>query len=67
MRREDPAQPVVNTVDVADVDKTLAAAQAHGGTVAVPKMAIPGIGWLGYFKDPDGNLLGAMQYDPSAR
>jgi predicted enzyme related to lactoylglutathione lyase len=30
-------------------------------------MAIPGIGWLGYLKDPDGNIVGVMQSDPSAR
>jgi predicted enzyme related to lactoylglutathione lyase len=29
-------------------------------------MPVPGVGWLGYAKDPDGNLFGVMQRDPSA-
>ena len=44
-----------------------AAVPALGGTVALPKMAIPGIGWLGYFKDTEGNIFGAMQADPGAK
>ena len=56
----------VCTVDVADVDETLRRGVELGGVVAVPKMAIPGVGWLGYLKDPDGNIFGAMTNDPSA-
>ena len=37
------------------------------GTITVPKMAIPGVGWLAYFKDPDGNAFGIMESDMSAR
>jgi len=40
---------------------------APGGTVTVPKMAIPGVGWLLYIKDPDGNILGVMQSDSLAK
>jgi predicted enzyme related to lactoylglutathione lyase len=29
-------------------------------------MPIPGIGWLAYIKDLDGNILGIMNPDPSA-
>jgi predicted enzyme related to lactoylglutathione lyase len=29
-------------------------------------MAIPGIGWLAYVKDPDGNIFGMMQMDAGA-
>jgi predicted enzyme related to lactoylglutathione lyase len=42
------------------------AAEANGGSVALPKMAIPGIGWLAYVKDCEGNILGMMQNDRSA-
>ena len=41
-------------------------ALAPGGSVAVPLSAVPGIGWLAYVKDPDGNILGLMQSDPAA-
>jgi predicted enzyme related to lactoylglutathione lyase len=39
---------------------------ANGGAVAVPKMAIPGVGWLAYCTDPEGNIFGLMQDDPNA-
>jgi predicted enzyme related to lactoylglutathione lyase len=57
----------VCTVDVRSVDESMTAMQALKGTVAVPKMAIPGIGWLAYAKDPEGNIFGMMQSDPTAR
>jgi uncharacterized protein len=65
-QKMNPDQPVANTIDVADVDAALAAVTAAGGTVAMPKTAIPGIGWLGYFRDPEGNLHGLMQNNPGA-
>lgn len=37
-----------------------------GGLIIVPKMPVPGVGWLLYFRDPDGNIHGAMQNDPAA-
>ena len=57
----------VCTVDVTDVDETLRRGVELGGVVAVPKMPIPGMGWLGYLKDPDGNIFGAMAGDPTAK
>jgi predicted enzyme related to lactoylglutathione lyase len=57
----------VITVDVDDVDASVArAVGSAGGTIALPKMAVPGIGWLAYIKDPDGNIFGMMQTDTSA-
>ena len=66
MKRRDPAQPVVNTLDVSDIDATAGKIEENGGQIVVPKMAVPGIGWLLYFKDTDGNIFGVMQNDPSA-
>ena len=57
----------VCTVGVDSVDKSLGTAGELGGTVAVPKMPVPGMGWLAYVKDPDGNIVGMMQMDPSAQ
>ena len=34
---------------------------------ALPKMPIPGVGWLAYLKDTEGNVFGLMQSDPSAK
>ncbi len=71
-RRGDVPQPLaavnafVITVDVDDVDTVVDGARRAGGTVALPKMPVPGIGWLAYLKDPDGNIFGAMQADREA-
>ncbi len=51
----------VCTVTVASLDETYAAIAANGGTVAVEKQEVPGIGLLAYFKDPEGNIFGVLQ------
>jgi predicted enzyme related to lactoylglutathione lyase len=57
----------VCTVDVANVDTSIKAATDNGGTLALPKMPVPGVGWLAYVKDTEGNILGMMQMDPTAK
>jgi hypothetical protein len=57
----------VCTADTANLDRTLGAVGSLGGSIALPKMAVPGIGWLGYAKDTEGNILGLMQVDPTAQ
>ena len=66
MRRMHPGQPVVNTIQVPSVDQFTAKVTDAGGDVVVPKMPIPGVGYLAYFKDPDGNIHGIMEEDSSA-
>ena len=65
---DDPT-PVVGficTHQVPDVDAYVRKALALGGTVALPKMAIPGVGWLAYVKDTESNIFGMMQTEPAA-
>ena len=57
----------VCTVDVENIDASIAKAQANGAQVVVPKMPIPGLGWLVYCKDTEGNIFGMMQADPEAK
>ncbi len=66
LRKKAPDQPVVNTVDVPNVDDYTARVTKAGGTIVVPKMPIPGVGWLVYFKDLDGNIVGMMRSDATA-
>jgi predicted enzyme related to lactoylglutathione lyase len=56
----------VCTIDVPSVDDYAKQVQKGGGTVEMPKMAIPGIGWLAYCKDTEGNIFGLMQPDKGA-
>jgi predicted enzyme related to lactoylglutathione lyase len=55
------------TVDVESAQGSLDKALALGGTLAVPVLPVPGIGWLCYAKDPNGNIFGMMQRDPNAK
>jgi len=57
----------VCTVAVPSLDESIAKVEAAGGTIAVPKQAIPGIGWLAHAKDTEGNIFGMMQNDPNAQ
>ena len=54
------------TMDTADLDATLDAVVAAGGTVVVPRSALPGVGYTAYCKDTEGNIFGLMQSDKSA-
>jgi predicted enzyme related to lactoylglutathione lyase len=67
MKRMNPGQPCVNTMDVEDLDATIGVVEGAGGQCVVPKMPVPGIGWLAYFKDLDGHIFGVMQADPAAK
>jgi hypothetical protein len=57
----------VNTIGVKDIDATIKEIQENNGKILVPKMPIPGVGWLAYFQDPQGNSFGIMQDDKTAK
>lgn len=65
-RREDPAMGVENIIDVQDLDTSLKAVSAQGGEIIRPKRAVPGVGWMAYIKDTEGNVFGLMQRDSDA-
>ena len=66
LQRMAPGQSTVNTIDVPSVDDYVGKVLAAGGQVALPKMPVPGVGWLAYCTDPEGNVFGVMQMDPAA-
>jgi predicted enzyme related to lactoylglutathione lyase len=57
----------VCTIDVTNLDQQIKAVSAKGGQIVLPKMPIPGVGWLAYGKDTEGNIFGMMQADKSAK
>lgn len=63
---EPGANAFVVTVGVDDYDSVEARILASGGRVAVPKAALPGMAWQGYYLDPEGNVFGIHQEDPNA-
>jgi predicted enzyme related to lactoylglutathione lyase len=57
----EPVNAFVCTITVADIDDTPGKIEAAGGTVALDKMEVPGVGILAYRKDPEGNIFGVLQ------
>ena len=67
----DPSEPTpvigyICTVDVDDLDADIAKALALGGSMALAKMPVPGVGWLAYCKDTESNIFGMMQRSSAA-
>ena len=54
------------TLAVDSIDATEKAVLSAGGTIALARSVIAGVGTLMFFKDPEGNVFGAMQYDARA-
>lgn len=67
MKKKDPRQPLANSIHVVNLDEAVKKVEKAGGTIVVPKMPIPTVGWLAYFKDPDGNIHGIYQDDKNAK
>lgn len=62
----DPKEPTaviayVCTIPVDNLDESIAKAQKLGGTEALPKMEVPGMGWLAYYKDTESNIFGMLE------
>lgn len=65
--RAEGVNSYVCTAQVDNLDESLAKALKIGATLALPKMPIPGVGWLAYIKDTEANILGLHQLDASAK
>lgn len=57
----------VCTIHVPSVDEYVKKVEAAGGTIALPKMPIPGLAWLAYCKDIEGNIFGLYEDDKNAQ
>ena len=63
-RKGDAPEPMgavsgyVCSMNVADVDETVKKVMASGGTIALPKFELAGVGFMAYFKDTEGNIFG---------
>ena len=54
------------TISVPDVQEAVAAVKTNGGKIVMQPCTLPGIGHLFFFRDTEGNIAGAMQYDSAA-
>ncbi|HKY19288.1 MAG TPA: VOC family protein [Rhizomicrobium sp.] len=57
----------VVTLSVSSVDTYLSKAVDAGAKVALPKWAIPGVGWQAYLIDTEKNIFGLHQRDAAAK
>lgn len=56
-----PVTGYVCTTEVEDIDAVIAKIDAAGGTEALPKGKVDGVGILAYYKDTEGNIFGILQ------
>ena len=54
-------------MSVGSVDDAVATITKSGGKVALSKMAVPGVGYLAYCTDTEGNVFGVLQPDANAK
>jgi predicted enzyme related to lactoylglutathione lyase len=66
MKRPHPGASTVNVIDVPSLDEYMQKVTDNGGTVVVPKMEVPTVGWLAYCNDTEGNTFGMMEMFPTA-
>jgi uncharacterized protein len=64
LQRSELSQGPVITVDVDDIDATLAKVEQLGGKVVRPKAEVGQMGFSAYFNDPEGKLTGLWQNAP---
>jgi predicted enzyme related to lactoylglutathione lyase len=61
MKRQEPLGTPVITLQVDDIDKTLTMVEENGGSTVLGKMPVAEMGFTGYFRDSEGNLMGLWQ------
>jgi predicted enzyme related to lactoylglutathione lyase len=68
MKRMMPEQQgITNYIDVRSVDEYSEKVKQLGGVVKVPKMPIPGMGYLAVCSDTENNTFGLWQNDSTAK
>jgi uncharacterized protein len=67
MQRQDPQQQTIIYIDVPSVDEYVGKVTRLGGKVAVPKMAVPGMGHFAVCLDTENNGFGLWENNPKAQ
>lgn len=60
-RKRTHDQPLVNTIQVESIDKTIELIEDNDGEIIVPKTYLPKQGYIIYFKDPEDNVFACME------
>jgi uncharacterized protein len=67
MKRQGPQQPIINYIDVKSVEEYSSKVQQLGGKVHVPKMTVPGMGYLAVCLDTENNAFGIWESNENAK
>jgi predicted enzyme related to lactoylglutathione lyase len=63
-REAGPLRGPVIVVDVEAIDATLKRIEELGGTTVVARMPVGEMGFVAYFQDPEGNVVGLWENAP---
>jgi len=65
--KSDYVHATTNTISVPSYEDAVKKIVEAGGKVLMPKAAVPGIGYMTYCEDTEGNIFGIMENNPSAK
>jgi len=66
-KRENKEDKIINYIGVESVNNIIKKVEENGGKILKTKSVIPGVGYYAFFEDTEGNRLGIMQEDESAK
>ena len=67
MARKHPQQPITNYIHVPSVTRFMAKVTKLGGTVCVPKTAVPEMGYFAICQDTEKNTFALWEVNPKAK
>lgn len=62
--KKTPLMNANNVIAVPSLDDYVKKVKKNGGSMASPKVRVPGIGRIAVFKDPEGNEFGLLEAEP---
>lgn len=65
MFKKTPLMCAHNVISVPSLEEYVALIKKNGGSMASPKVRVPGIGRIAVFKDPEGNEFGLLEAEPA--
>jgi len=66
IRRTESRESAAILIGVTNLDESIGKVEANGGRIVLPKLRVPGVGYLAYGMDTEGNTFGMVQADAPA-
>jgi len=67
LTRKHPAHAITNYISVPSADKAAAKVQKLGGSICMPKTAVPQMGYFIICQDTEGNSFAVWEMNPTAK